>query len=149
MQVKAVPTLGWTRGSVAATILLVTQEQRDQIAMRVRTLMAEQGHTNAALAYKAGVSEKTISRLINGKLDSRYDTIEKVAVALGLEEQELRGSAPTPLGLDAGLSQLDRIEATLEKILDRLAALEVLQGVARDEQQEQQRAPAGRRRRAA
>jgi hypothetical protein len=53
MEVKDVPTLGWTRGSVAATILLVTQEQRDQIARRVRVLMQEQGLTNASLAFKA------------------------------------------------------------------------------------------------
>lgn len=130
MEVKAVPTLGWTRGSVAATILLVTQEQRDQIAKRVRTLMQEQGFTNAALAYEAGVAEKTISRLINAKKESRYDTLDKVARALGITEQELRGPPPAPLGLDAAApangaevpaSVLERLDAIDEKLADLLA----------------------------
>lgn len=129
MEVKPVPTLGWTRGSVAATILLVTQEQRDQIAKRVRTLMQEQGFTNAALAYEAGVAEKTISRLINAKKESRYDTLDKVARALGITEQELRGPPPSPLGLDVAPTNgveapdpvLERLDAIDAKLADLLA----------------------------
>jgi transcriptional regulator with XRE-family HTH domain len=149
MEVKPVPTLGWTRGSVAATILLVTQDQRDQIAMRVRALMQEQGFTNASLAYNAGVAEKTVSRLINGKKDSRYNTIDKVARVFGLEEQELRGPQSAPLALDSGPSQLDRIEQTLNELVERLVGAGVIAAAEKDTETAPPQGPAKRRRKAA
>src|SRR5437764_10961559 len=120
MAVKSVPTLAWTRGSVAATILLVTQQQRDQVAARVRAEMAQRGWNNPKLAREADLSEKTISRLINGRKDARLDTLERVASAFGIPQIELRGAPLAPLGLGEANgpgSQLDRIEAKVDRLL--------------------------------
>lgn len=151
MAVKSVPTLGWTRGSVAATILLVTQQQRDEIAARVRAEMAQRGWNNPKLAREAGLSEKTISRLINARKDARLDTIERVAQAFGVDPREIQGPPPAPLGLvaDNGRpTQLDEIEAKLDRILDLLARDQIVEGVQKDAQQAAQPAPATGQRRA-
>lgn len=109
-------------GSAAATIRLVTQQQRDEIAARVRAEMDRQGLTNSRLARLADLSEKTISRLINARKDPHYDTLERVARALHVPEEHLRPALPAPLGLGASVdgSQLDRIEQGVKKILDLL-----------------------------
>lgn len=101
MSVNPVPTLGWRRETVAATILQVTQDQRDQMAARARKLMEEQHYTNASLAYEAKVSEKTVSRLINASREPRYATLERIATALNVSVEELTGPPPAPLGLTA------------------------------------------------
>lgn len=129
-----VPTLGWTKGDIAATIRLVTQQQRDEIAARVRAEMERQGFTSSRLARKANLSEKTISRVINGRKDPRYDTLERIANALGVEESDLRGPRPTPLGLGAESApskdapeptQLDRIELAVSDLASLAAALQL------------------------
>lgn len=119
MEVKQVPTLGWTRGNVAATIQLVTKKQREDIAQRVREGMQREGLTNAALARRADLAEKTVSRLINAKLEPRYDTLDRVAKALGMSEKDLRGAVgKTPDLSSAG--DLDERLASIEQKLDQL-----------------------------
>lgn len=81
--------MGWTRGDIEATIRLVTSEQRQALANRVRALMEDQNLDNVRLARASGVSEKTISRIINAKLAPRYSTLERLSRALGLAENEL------------------------------------------------------------
>lgn len=124
MPVKPVPTLGWRRETVAATILQVTQDQRDQMALRTRKLMETKHLTNVSLARKAEVAEKTVSRLINAKREPRYDTIERVAKALGVSAQDLMGTPPAPLGLGAPQNgdRLSRLEDKLDRILYALNA---------------------------
>jgi transcriptional regulator with XRE-family HTH domain len=122
MEVKPVPTMGWTRRSAAATILLVTAEQKRAIAERVARRMEAQGLTNEQLAYKAGVSVKTVSRILNARHEPRGATIEKVAGAIGYTESELRGAPPPPLGL--GAPDPDEVPAQLAAIEKRLAAIE-------------------------
>lgn len=133
MAVKEVPTLGWTRGSLRAKIALVTDQHRQEIAARIREAMAHEGLTNSSLARRADLSEKTVSRLINAKMDPRYDTLERVAKALGVTERELRGVPSAPLGLqdasgggtDAAaeiLERLDRIESLVKRLTNGLLA---------------------------
>lgn len=129
MPVKSVPTLGWTKRSVAATILFVTEEQQREIARRVAALMEAQSLTNEKLAFKAGVSTKTVSRVLNARNESRGGTLEKIAAALGVSEWDLRPVPPDPLGLDAAVpepdvvSQLARIDQRLSAIEDAVDAL--------------------------
>lgn len=151
MPVKSVPTLGWRRESVAATILQVTQDQRDQMAVRARKLMEDKRYTNASLAYEAKVSEKTVSRLINGKREPRYDTIERIAKALDVTAEALTGPPPAPLGLGEE-SQLDRIERKIDdlrRLMDELAAEGIEAAVRQALPPESQRRAAKRPSRAA
>lgn len=133
MPVKSVPTLGWTRGSVAATILLVTQQQRDALAERVRGEMEKRGWNNPKLARETGLSEKTISRVINGRKDPRLDTIERIAKAFEVSEQELRGAPLAPLGLSA--SRNGGEPQPLERVVDLLVEIRDLIAAIRDFQQ--------------
>lgn len=118
--------MGWTKRNVAATIRLMSVDQREAMAQRVAALMDAQGLTNEALAFKAGVATKTISRILNARHESRAGTVTKIAAALEVDEWELRGSpvyAQRPLnGTTPDLSfdaQLDRIEAKLDELLTR------------------------------
>lgn len=116
--------MGWTRGSVEATIRLVTQQQRLFLADLVRGEMERQNLTNALLAQRAKVAEKTVSRIINAKLAPRYGTVERISTGLGLEPSALwtalgeaipatRSHETPDLVAALGASQLDRIEAQL------------------------------------
>lgn len=118
--------MGWTRKTAAATILLVTAEQRQAMAARLAQRMeALGGWTNEKLAYEAGVSVKTVSRILNARHEPRGQTLERIAKAVGVDELELRGAAPAPLGLgrsaaliagDDLVEHLARIEAELGQI---------------------------------
>lgn len=120
--------MGWTRKSVAATILQVTEEQKRELASRLAARMDECGLTNEGLAYKSGVSVKTVSRILNSRHDPRIQTIEKLAKAVDWTEQDLRGIKRAPLGLDATVTEsidMDALFAYLKQVdakLDRLLA---------------------------
>lgn len=138
--------MGWTRGDIEATIRLVTQEQRQALARRVRAEMERQNLDNVRLSRKSGVSEKTISRLINAKMAPRYSTLERVSQALGLKANDLWtsiGHEPTPpspeetpdpfardgtdadrrLDTDAQLTELRREVADVKDQLGQLVGL--------------------------
>jgi transcriptional regulator with XRE-family HTH domain len=145
MPVKEVRTLGWTRSSLGVTVLAAMDAQRKQMAARVRALRDQRGWTNETLAYKAGVSVKTVSRLVNGRHDPRDNTLRKVAKALRTTPAELRGAPPA----------MPRSEATdlaraLNEISARLAHIEALLGACDTEPTSSAgHVPRGRRPRAA
>lgn len=117
-EVKQVPALGWTRRSAAVSIVLAMEEHRKEVALRLTALREARGLTQEELAYAAGVSNKTISRLENGRNEPELDTLRKLAKALDAEVREIQGDPPAPLGL--GVTQLDRVEAKLDAILELL-----------------------------
>ena len=56
-----------------------------RLGERIRALRYRHGLTQAQLAYKAGVGEKTLKRLETGKTDTPHpDTLAALAGALGL-----------------------------------------------------------------
>jgi transcriptional regulator with XRE-family HTH domain len=117
--------MGWTRNSVAVSVLLVLDEQRKKAGERVVQLRDAKGWTQEDLAREAGVSYKTISRFENGRHEGRGDTIRKIAEALGVDRDTIVGPPPAPLGL-GGETQLDRIEKELaahRQLLERILRL--------------------------
>lgn len=110
--------MGWTRQSVAGTVLRVMEEHRRAIGERVLAFREHAGLSQEELASAAGVSSKTVSRLELGRHDGRNSTIRQVAKALGVSEHDLVGRPPAPLGLDAGPSQLDRVETLLRALCE-------------------------------
>lgn len=122
--------MGWTRRSATATIRLMSVDQREAMAQRVAALMDARGLTNEALAFKAGVATKTVSRILNARHESRAGTVTKIATALGVDEWELRGSpvyaqqpsTGTTPDLSGAVSQLDRIEQKLDALLNQQPA---------------------------
>lgn len=90
--------------------------------------MERQGLNNPRLAQKAGISEKTVSRLINARKDPRLNTLERVGTALGLGEAGLLPSGETPDLLGQmngdGRSASSDLATQLAEINQRLAAME-------------------------
>lgn len=120
--------MGWTRQSVAFSVLQAMEAQQKAIAERVRVLRDARGWTNEKLAREADLSTKTVSRLVNGQRDARGGTLRAVAKALGVEESELRGPPVPPLGLGQdGAGQLDRIEALLTQLANDQQSHELAQ----------------------
>lgn len=114
--------MGWTRRNVAANLLLDLDVQRREAGRRVAALMEAKGWTHEDLAHEAKVSVKTVSRVVNGKHESRNNTIERIANALGKEKDEIwPKAAPLALGVeDPYQAQLDRIEQGQTLILKLL-----------------------------
>lgn len=144
--VKDVPSLGWTRRSVAFTVLSAMDEYRREIGHRVAAYRDSANLTQEELAHAAGTSVKTVSRLENGRHEPELSTLRKFADALGVEVQDLQGKPPAPLGLGQP-TQLDRIEQKLDQVLDALASMQAQDSAHKDAAQSQRtRTSAGRRR---
>lgn len=65
---------------------------RQVVAANVRELRAKHGWTQQELATRAGVSQKTISRLESGMDNVRWDLLDYVAQALSCGLSDLRRS---------------------------------------------------------
>lgn len=121
MPASSVQTLGFTQKSLAATIVDLMDDYRREAGKRLMRLREARRLSQEDLAHLAKLSVKTISRFENGRHDGRRSTVERLATALNVTADELMGMPPVPLALGDEETQLDRIEAKLDKILDRLA----------------------------
>lgn len=113
------------------------EEHRREAGRRLVQLREARRWTQEDLAREAKVSVKTVSRFENGRHDGRRATVRALAGALEVQEGDLIGDPPDPLGLHAeGLDQLDRIEARQLEIIARLD--ELLERLTPEEQSEQE-----------
>ena len=125
MTVKSDLPMSWTRRSVAVSLQEAVEEHRRQTAQRLIAFREARSWSQEDLAYNSKVTIRTISRLENGTTEARRGTIRALAAALGVNEVDILGTPPAPLGL-GGLevvgrsTQLDRIEALLLEVLNRL-----------------------------
>jgi transcriptional regulator with XRE-family HTH domain len=122
MPVKSDRTLGWTTKTAAVSVLLAMDEHRKAAGLRLVRIRESRRMTQEDLAHAAGVSVKTISRFENGHHDGRRGTIKKIAKALGIEEQDVTGPPPAPLGLGFSSAE-EQLERRVEEMEERLAAL--------------------------
>lgn len=103
------------------------EEHQRRIGQRVIELREARDWGQPELSQASGVSIKTISRIENGHVEGRRDTLRSIAEALGVTRAELEGFPPAPLALDARdpeppatQADIDRIEAKLDRIIRRL-----------------------------
>jgi transcriptional regulator with XRE-family HTH domain len=76
------------------------------IGQRIRTRRTEQGLSQEALARRADVSLKVVSRLETGGItDPHYSTISRIAHALDASTSELLGEPAAPLGGERSLAE--------------------------------------------
>lgn len=65
------------------------KQGREILANRLFNFRKEAGLTQVELARKAGIGRATLSRLENGEHSPRYETLEKIAKALGVKVSSL------------------------------------------------------------
>ena len=119
---------------------------------RLRALKAQARVNYRQIADAVGVTERQAQRWMSLEAASDIEphNLMKLAAYFGTTADFIeygpvdRVTTPDPFPV----SQLDRIEAKLDEVLDWLAAARVLAGVEQDEQQEARTAPATGRRRA-
>jgi transcriptional regulator with XRE-family HTH domain len=57
----------------------------------IRAELRADGCTQKDLAWYLGISEKHVSQMLTGKVDGRFDLIERMAAAVGLSPEVTRG----------------------------------------------------------
>lgn len=107
------------------------RQQRETLARRVRELRGQRGWSQEELAYKAGVSSKTVSRYENPKEKDlsesengdgpRGHQLRAVAKALGKKPEDLTG--PRLTLLDAEMVEEERLERIERRLAEVLALL--------------------------
>jgi len=150
MPVKEVRQMGWTRKAAGVSVLLAMEEHRKQAGARVLQLREARRWTHEDLAHAADLSVKTVSRFEKGRVEGRRDTIRKLAKALDVEEKDIIGALPAPLGLatDQLAENTDELASTIKQLVERVGTLE--QTIAEFGELLEERLPAAspRRRRA-
>ena len=69
--------------------------QPDTFAARLRDLLEARGLTAYALSQRSGVRQQTLSKLLQGERQPMFDTVRRLADALGLPLDAFR-----PIGAD-------------------------------------------------
>ncbi len=57
--------------------------------LRIKEILKEQGITNISLADQVGITRPNMSNIVNGKTKPSLDTLERIAVALGVPFTDL------------------------------------------------------------
>lgn len=84
--------------------------------------MEHRGLSQYELARRSGVPQPTIQRIVSGKSgDPKSPTVQKLAAALGVASEDLRGGVAPKVGASTG-----KFSALSEEALDLLAAWERL-----------------------
>lgn len=89
-----------------------------ELAEQIRSWRVARGYTQAQLESRAGLSHNALSRIENGLVSPRLDTVESIAQALELSVEELQFREPLRVE-DAGPAVSDT--ELLVKRLNRLA----------------------------
>ena len=66
-------------------VLELTSRAPDQLGVAIQRIRKQQGMTQQELAEKAGVQQRTISKIENGQLNTELNTIFNILNALKLE----------------------------------------------------------------
>ena len=66
----------------------------DDFALRLRKLRSEVGYTQTQLAEKAGLSPQAIASLEQGTRGPTWETVRRLALALGVGEQDFKVRLP-------------------------------------------------------
>ncbi len=57
--------------------------------LRIKEILKEQGITNISLADQVGITRPNMSNIVNGKTKPSLDTLERIAVILGVPFTDL------------------------------------------------------------
>jgi transcriptional regulator with XRE-family HTH domain len=101
------------------------------MGLRIKELRLSRGYKQQWIADKIGVTLRTYQFWQQGKIPPTGENLERLAKLFGVTPTYiLRGETPDPFG---SASQLDRIEAKLNEVIERLVVAEVMAAVAAEE----------------
>ena len=87
-------------------------DRQDELIDRIKALMKEQDINQTKLAKKSGITQGTMNRLLNKKIDIQPTTLEKIAGGLGLTLLELceeEEESPTQVNLNGYIEYQGKI----------------------------------------
>lgn len=79
----------------------------DASAELVRTMLASLDLSAAAVAKRAGVSNSTLHRIVNGQVDPSFGTLHEIAIACGLQLALTTAPLSDPFAASAARSMLE------------------------------------------
>jgi predicted ATPase/DNA-binding XRE family transcriptional regulator len=121
--------------------MTATHRLATEFGRRIRSLRASAGLTQAELAERAGISERTISDLERGLRGTVYPaTARKLAAALAVDGGQLGAfladaqgeDAPRPPLIALSSAQRARIPVPLTRLLGRESEVAIVRGLIRD-----------------
>lgn len=88
-----------------------------ELASQIRGWRVARGHTQAELESRAGLAHNALSRIENGLVSPRLETVESIARALEISVEELQFRAPLQIE-DSGpaVSDTDLLVKRLNKL---------------------------------
>jgi transcriptional regulator with XRE-family HTH domain len=115
----------WTTRHLGETIRRQMADYRQEVGARLRRLREGKGWNQADAAHEVGVGPKTWHLWETGKTTPYERNWRKIGEIFDVDPVDIRGVAPTPLGLgnDNGSESTDFSEQ-LDELLTRLAGLE-------------------------
>ena len=93
---------------------------------RIRHVRQERNLTQKELGDRTGIAEPTIRRYELGKLNPKYETLEKIAKALGCSAQFLHDGVPKVGDMTTNWKTGKRISFPLEIDSDLLSVLQII-----------------------
>lgn len=110
----------WTRGDATAIILHMSA-YRKGVGVRLRDLRRSRNWSQEDAAHAMGTTTSTWGRWERGQVQPYERHWQRIAEVFG--EEAAREARGTPPGFEAsGKSQLDRIEAKLDQVLEGMTA---------------------------
>lgn len=113
----------WTPRHIASKMVRAMEDYREQVGSRLRLLREDRAMSQEDAAHLVGVAVKTWHNWESGKRSPYENNWRRIGEAFEIDVRLIRGKPPTPLGLDAADSQLDRIEQSVGEIKSELARM--------------------------
>lgn len=88
------------------------------IELRIKEIAKEKNITLNELAERIGVTQPSISRMVNGVIMPSWDTLDRIADALGVEPYELFSNAPRRDGEQANSITCPHCKETINFKID-------------------------------
>lgn len=80
---------------------IINDMSKNDIRDRIEALLIKRGESASALARRCGLQPSSLLKILSGKATPRNSTISQLALALGVEPEDLIGEGELPNGLTA------------------------------------------------
>ncbi len=106
------------------------EKQAKEIGILLRKLRKARDFTSKDVAFRAGISPQSLSRIENGHHDVVFTTLRKILTAMGCTLSDLASTKTTPTSLRELLNRLESAGIKKELLLDRILPDSVFDKIA-------------------